>query len=194
MSIKEYIEICKEYNISIEELAFAELLFLTDVDNSLIKNYLSLHNRFDINVMIPHLQQQGIIDKSYRFDNTKFIPENVILNKNFLNKYYKWSGELGEELWNEYPDFSCINGNHYTLKNIAKFYRSIDEFFYNYGKAIRFKPEKHKEVLEAIQWGKSENLIKENIGAFVINRGFDTLIKLRDSGFDGQNMTIDEWI
>jgi hypothetical protein len=146
--------------------------------------------------MLEHLRSQGILLKSYNIPESGeiFKPETVIFNKNFLHKYWQWSGELGFELWLNYPDYAYINGVNYTLKNVAKFYKSLEEFFYAYGRAIGFKLDKHKDILDILEWAKDENLIRENIGAFVINRGWIGLQKLKDSGFDGQTLKIDELI
>lgn len=51
---------------------------------------------------------------------------------------------------NAFPSFCYINGKYVSLKNIAKKYSSLDEFFFAYSTAIGHNEEKHKEVLEIL--------------------------------------------
>jgi hypothetical protein len=39
----------------------------------------------------------------------------------------------------------------YPLKNIAKKYNTLDEFFFAYSSAIKHNPETHKEVMKLLK-------------------------------------------
>ena len=58
------------------------------------------------------------------------------------------------------------------MRNWAKYFNSEDEFYYAYGRAIGFNTEKHKEVLELIEWSKKNGGfgLNMNIGAFVVSK------------------------
>ena len=62
----------------------------------------------------------------------------------------KHSGELGEELWDAYPDYTISDGRRYSWKNIGKRFNSMEDFYYFYGKQINHNPEKHREVLDIL--------------------------------------------
>jgi len=199
MDIKEQLLLAKEYGIKLEDVIFIELLLLAQPDEDkpeLLYDYFQLDLGLRANPIesLTRIQDAGIINKSYKIPEkgSKFDPKSVEFNKVFLRKYHQWSGDLGFDLWNTYPDFANIKGFNVMLKNIAKFYHSIDEFFFAYGKAIKFRPEKHKEVIEIVNFGKEQGLLKENIAGFVINQGWEVLIRMRDQGFDGNMMNYDE--
>ena len=58
---------------------------------------------------------------------------------------------MGQELFEAYPPFLSSNGKLLPLKNIAKKYNTLDEFFFAYSSAIKHNPEKHKEVMELLE-------------------------------------------
>jgi hypothetical protein len=58
---------------------------------------------------------------------------------------------MGQELFDAYPPFMTNGSKLYPLKNIAKKYDTLDEFFFAYSSAIKHNPEKHKEVMELLE-------------------------------------------
>ena len=127
---------------------------------------------------------KGIIVKSYKIPNKgqKFDPESVEFNKNFLHNYRKFSGELGQEFFKEYPSIAIINGNEAPLKNYAKKFNSEEEFYFQYGKAIGWKLDNHQEVIDLIKWAKDNNctLLNMNIADFVISKMWRSVKELKE--------------
>ena len=103
-------------------------------------------------------------------------------NKNFLHNYRKFSGELGQEFFKEYPSIAIINGNEAPLKNYAKKFNSEEDFYFHYGKAIGWKLEKHLEVIELIKWAKDNNctLLNMNIADFTISKMWRSIKELKE--------------
>lgn len=66
---------------------------------------------------------------------------------------------MGQELFEAYPPFLSSNGKLLPLRNIAKKFNTLDEFFFAYSSAIKHNPEKHKEVMELLEWGKEHGKI-----------------------------------
>jgi hypothetical protein len=197
MSINDQLLLQKEYNISAEEVFFLQLLFLAQPEEDKpqsLYGYFLLPNRGKPREMLIHFQEVGIICKTYKIpaEKEKFYPENVIFNKNFFKKYLAYSGDLGYELWERYPELLNIKGINFTAKNISKKFNSMEEFFFAYGKAIKFNPATHKEVLELLDWAIERKLIKSGIVDYVISRLWCTHKKLKDDGFDGNTLEIDE--
>ena len=57
-----------------------------------------------------------------------------------------------------------------SLKNIAKKYNTLDEFFFAYSSAIKHNPDLHKEVLDLLKWGIENNQIRYGIVEFVVSQ------------------------
>lgn len=202
MSIENQILLIKEYGISAEEWFFVQLLFLAQPEenqSNLLLEYLQ-HSVSSYNSspreMLLHFQEVGIVNKSYKVpsEGDIFDPESVEFNKNFLHRYFKYSGDLGQELFNNYPINIIIRDTLYTLRNIAKKYNSMEEFSFAYAKAIGHSPKKHKEVMDLLEWAKSHGLVNFNICEFVISRKWLDFESLRNNGFDGNSLKIDELI
>ncbi|MBO7211831.1 MAG: hypothetical protein J6V44_12605 [Methanobrevibacter sp.] len=63
----------------------------------------------------------------------------------------KNSGQMGKELFDAYEPFLRVNGKYVSLKNVAKKFYSLDEFFFFYSVQIGHNPDKHKEVMELLE-------------------------------------------
>lgn len=179
----------KLYKITIEELFFFKLLFLAQREedkDDLLKDFILNTAHADPLVLLNRLQEVGIIVKSCKLPSSgdELLADNIKFNSHLIGRIFKHSGDLGESLWENYPDFTIINNDYVTLKNVAKHYNSIDEFFQAYGKSIGFNYEKHQQVLEIIEWAKEHNIIKENIAGFIINRGWEVLTKIKENKGD----------
>ena len=78
---------------------------------------------------------------------------------------------MGQELFSAYPPFLETPQKWYPLRNISKHWHSLEDFSFTYGKTISHNPEKHKEVMELLEWGKENGFITGGIADFVISRG-----------------------
>jgi hypothetical protein len=130
------------------------------------------------------LKTKGIIHKDY--NPSIYDPNAIELNKNFLKSWIKTSGELGQELFDEYPPILASNGRLLPLKNIAKKFNTLDEFYFAYSSAIKHNPEKHREIMELLKWGKENGKINYGICEFIISAKWDELAYLKDHPQEGQ--------
>ena len=78
--------------------------------------------------MFENLKEKSIIKKNYNPES--YVPNDIEFNKNFLKKYYKQSGVLGKELFDNYEPFIQINGKMASLRNIAKKFYTLEEFYF----------------------------------------------------------------
>lgn len=185
LNIDNSLILMEQYNITPDELFCIQLILLSSEEDQieLLQRFCSIDNNKSLfrNYLIS-LQDKGIILKSYKIPNQgdQFIPSDVQFNKNFIKRLFRASFEMGEELFNIYPMFTTIDGNPVSLRGIAKKFDSIEDFYRFYGKSILWNPEKHEEILNLINWGKENNVIRESIASFVINRSWDTLQALKD--------------
>ena len=89
---------------------------------------------------------------------------------------------MGKELFDSYPPFLNAGNKLYPLKNIAKKYNSLEEFYFAYSSAIKHSIDSHKEIMELLEWGKENGHISYSIVEFVISRKWIELKELRDNG------------
>lgn len=187
-TLENQLLLMEKYGLTAEELLVIDLLFRASIEEGhselLVKYFTMSIERSELRDLLESLQNKGIIVKSYKIPakGTKFDPEAVEFNKNFLNNYRKFSGELGIEFFNEFPSIAIIGGTEAPLKNYAKKFNSEEDFFYHYGKSIGWKQSKHQEILELIKWGKDNGckLLNMNIADFVISKMWNSVAELKN--------------
>lgn len=192
LSIDNQLSLLIQYSLTPEELFVVDLLFLASIEENkpefLVKYYNSSITKTDLRTVLTSLQNKGIILKQYKIPDkgATFDPEAVLFNKNFLTNYRKYSGELAYEFYQHYPSVGIINGLEYDLKNWAKKFTTEEDFYYAYGKAIGWKLEKHKEIIDLLEWGKlnNSNLLNRNIAEFVISKGWERLKEVKDGNIN----------
>ena len=185
MEINTILNLLITYNITAEELLVVYLTFLARDEEGhpeYFSKWFSNGGSIRLRPIFESLKEKGIILKDYNPDT--YDPNDIRFNKNFLKSWLKNSGEMGQELFDAYPAFLESPGKWYPLKNIAKKYDTLDQFFFAYSSAIKHNPEKHKEVMELLEWGKKNNQINYGITEFVISHKWEELKYLRDSGVE----------
>lgn len=183
LELNKELDIMVELKISAEEWLFIQLLFLYEEGDttSFVRYFVSAKKDHIPRDILLSLKEKGIIDKSYTVPEIgkEFDIYKLKLSPTFYKKYFKSSLEMGLELLDHYPIFITNGNKSFPMKNIAKSFRSLEDFSFMYAKAIKFNKEKHQEILELIDWAKENNLIQFNIAEFVISRKWDDLGKLK---------------
>lgn len=175
------------YNLTADELLLVYLTFLAREEEGhpeYIAKWLCNGGQSRLRNLFESLKEKGIIHKDYNPE--KYSPDDIEFNKNFLKGWIKCSGQLGKELFDNYPPYLTINGRMVSLKNISKKFDSLDEFFFAYSSAIKHNPEKHKEIMEILDWAKEHNHINFGITEFVLSHKWDDLQYLKDHPQEGQ--------
>ena len=184
LSIEREIDFLIKYNLTPDELFLMKLIwYAQDGHPEYLSEYFSENQlTLELRDVLLSLQYKGIINKSYEVPEKGSIlnPLDVDFNKNVVNSFLKHSLDLGMELFNAYPVFTIINGRTFSLRNITKLYKSLEEMAWEYGKAIKFDPEKHKEVIDLLEYGKENNLVQSGICDFIASNQWLTLKELRD--------------
>ena len=185
------LEIANHYGLSIEEVYIIQLLFLASQeenhDEYLLMYYskVSKIKRTPLKELLMSLQEKGIIKKSYKIPEGRFDPEGIDFNENFLKRYLKYSGYLGKELLEAYPNYINISGRTYDISNYAKKFNSEEDFYFAYGKAVGWKQEEHEKVLEILKWAsESEKVSLGNICDFVISKQWTRLKEAKDNNYN----------
>ena len=175
------------YNLTADELLLIYLTFLArDEENhgEYFTKWFSNGGSSQLRNLFNSLKDKGIIHKNYNPET--YIPNDIEFNKTFIKGWIKNSGELGQELFDEYPPFVQINGKTFSLRNISKQFHSLDEFFFHYSVQIGHNINKHNKVMELLRWAKQNNKINYGILEFVNSHKWADLEILKNTKIEGE--------
>lgn len=181
------LSIMEQYHLNPTEYFIIKLIFMVQegYEEPYLLRYLNIKgNKESFRDNLLSLQNKGIILKSWKIPEkgSKFDPLEIPLNKNFFKSFFKSSLILGKELFDTYPMFVNINGTTFGLRNFAKKFDSIEDFFRFYGKTINWNQELHNKILELIKWDQDNNVgfLKMSISNFVIENKWNELEALKN--------------
>lgn len=187
MEINTILNLLITYKLTADELLLIYLTFLAQDEEGHPEYFAKWFNNggnSQLRNLFESLKQKSVIKKDYNPES--YNPNEIEFNKNFLKSWLKNSGEMGQELFDAYPPFMSSGGKLYALKNIAKKFNTLDEFFFAYSSAIKHNPDKHKEVMELLEWGKEHNQINYGICEFIISAKWTELAYLREHPQEGE--------
>ena len=184
----------RDYKIYPNELFTIKVILLAqDGEYEYLQQYVQcFENKNYLRLALESLQEKGIILKSYKIPKpgTQFIPEDVQFNQNFLKKFYRSAFEMGEELFNTYPQSAVVGGVMYNLRSVSKRFDSLEQAFQRYAKTIKNSPELHQQVIDDIKWGiENEYQGFTTLDRFIIDRGFEFLHSMRIG--EGTNINLE---
>lgn len=194
MELDTILNIMAKYKLTADELLLVYLTFIAQtengdpkINNHYFRKWYEGGGKERLRKLFDSLKEKGIIKKNY---NPKtYDPDEIEFNGNFLKQYFKLSGELGMELEDAYPTILYLNGKAVSLKNIAKRFLNKSEFYFWYSSTIGHSIEKHREILEILEWAKSKDLVQVSMIEFVSSQKWKEFKELRDKGFNGKVST-----
>jgi len=175
------------YNLTADELLLVYLTFMAQSEEGhpeYLSKWINNGGQNVLRDLFESLKKKGIIHKDYNPES--YNPDDIEFNKNFLKGWVKNSGELGKELFDAYPPYLMVQGKNYPLRNISKKFDSLDEFFFSYSSRIGHNPDKHKEIMEILDWAKSHGKVNFGIVEFICSEKWNDLAYLRDNPQEGQ--------
>ena len=187
-NLEEQIAILSRYNINSDELLFITVILLIQEgdENPYINLYFSLPSscRGSIRDLLISLQEKQVITKEYKIPPTgaTFTPEDVTFNKNFIKTFYKGSFWIGKELFEIYPISTVVNGIEYKLRRVSKKFDSLEDAYRAYGKAISWKPDVHRNIMQLIEWGKQNNYQFTTLDSFIVDNDWLNIEAMKDNG------------
>lgn len=186
LSIDREIKYMIKYQLTADELFVLRLIFYAQEGHSeyLTTFFNECQLGFSLREILTSLQTKGIINKSYTIpaEGTVFQADDVDLNKNAVNQFFQHSIDLGMELFEAYPAYTNINGRIFSLRNITKNFKDLDDMCWQYGRMIKFDQRKHEEILELLEYAKENDLIHSGICDFILSQGWLALELYRDEG------------
>lgn len=181
----------EKYNISPTELYVIKTILIAIEGNYNPLQKLNTILNGNFRIVLENLQSKGIITKEYKLPKigTSFIPKDVRFNKNFLKQYYRSSFELGNELFETYPQFTTVQGAVYNLRRVSKKFNDLEDAFAKYAKIIKNNPEIHQEILNLIAWGIENGYNFTTLDDFICDRGWLSLKAFKEG--NGTNVNTD---
>lgn len=186
IDLERKLEIMAKHQLTAEEWLFIELLFVADDFPQLLMKYFNECKKDKIpRQILLDLKDKKVLASSFHIpsEGESFDPTQIEFSKSFINNYFKNSFEAGWELFEAYPEY-CQNADRlYPARNITKNgYNDENDLFAKYNKAIQYKIENHREVMDLLHWAKEQKLLTYGIVEYIVTRKWLAHKELRESG------------
>ena len=176
-------ELCllEKYKLTPTELFTIKLILLAKEEGEYkwLQRYVQIIKLRDI---LVSLQEKGIILKSWKLpkEGQQLIVEDIAFNQNFQKQYFRASFEMGEELFNIYPQSTIVNGQIYNLKRVSRKFDSLEDAFAKYAKYIHNNPEIHQEVIELVKWGIDNGYNFTTLDSFIVDNSWIAIKAMKE--------------
>lgn len=180
------LEILERYKLLPTELFVIRAILLAKENNEYewIQRFVQLLNSLNLKLrdLLVSLINKGIILKSWKLpkEGDNLIIEDIPFNQNFLKQYHRSSFDLGNELFETYPQFTYVQGQYYNLRRVSKKFNDLEDAFAKYGKVIKWNNYTHQEILELINWGKDNQYNFTTLDDFICDRGWLSIKAQKD--------------
>lgn len=191
VDLERKLAIMAKHELSAEEWMMIELLFIVeDFPELMIKYFNECKKEKVPRQILLSLKDKKVFDSSYDIpkEGEEFDPSQIEFSKTFINNYFKNSFEAGWELFGEYPEY-CQNpsqeglNRNFPARNITKNgYNDENDLFAKYNKAIQYKVENHREVMELLRWAKKNQLLTYGIVEYITTRKWLAHKEMMNSG------------
>lgn len=198
ISLDEDLEIMSRYKINANEFMLVKLLLLSqdhpDNDKHLDLYLKECHadgtlNREFINLLVD---RRIIVKTSPVVKKTSGIfPEDFHFNEVFMKNFFKFSDQMGKEIWDLYPDYIIGSCRNFPAKNFSKRFKDLKELFLYYAKQIKNNPKKHEQVVESLKFAIKHELITSSIIDYLLSNQWDYHIKVMNGEDKMVKLTFD---
>jgi len=172
LNIENELVLLEKYKLTPTELFTIRVILLAKEEGEYewIQRFAQTVKLIDI---LKSLQEKGIILKSWKIiPNTTLQVEDIPFNQNFQKQFFRASFEMGQELFEVYPQSTYVNGSLYNLKRVSKHFDSLEQAFLKYSKYIKNNPETHQHIIELIQWGIDNGYNFSTLDSFIIDNSW----------------------
>lgn len=177
MELDTILNLMSSWDLTADELLFIYLVFISRDEEY---NHKEFYDKWLVNggqkrvkEIYESLKNKKIILKDNSFD--KLDPNEIEFNSIFLNKWIKVSGIMGAELYDNYPKFVYIGDKKCSLRNFTKRYNDLTDLYFSYSLQIGHNYEKHKKIMELLNWAKQNNKIHYGIVEFILSHKWEEL-------------------
>lgn len=188
------LNILAKANLTANELLLFYLTFISQTENGNkeegLRRFSLWYNNGgheQLKGLYDSLVEKRIIIKNY--EPSTYRPDEIQFNKNFIKSFFKVTGELGQELWEAYPPYLYSGDTRYDLRNFTKKFKDLNELYFWYASTINHSREKHEEILEILNWAKTNDVVNISIVEFIGSQRWNDWKKLRQEGIKGKAST-----
>ena len=172
-NIENELTILEKYNLTPTELFTIKVILLAKEEGEYewLQRFAQIQK---LRPILENLREKGIILKSWKLpkEGSKLEIEDIPFNQNFQKQFFRASFEMGEELFEIYPQSTVVNGSLYNLKRVSKHFDSLEQAFLKYSKYIRNNPETHQHIIELIRWGIDNGYNFSTLDSFIIDNSW----------------------
>lgn len=190
LNIENEVGLCERYSLTPTELFGVKVILLAQNEGEYewIQRFAQI---VKLRSVLENLREKEIILKSWKLpkEGSKLEIEDIPFNKNFIKQFYRASFEMGEELFNAYPQFITISGINYNARRISKKFDSLEDAFSKYGKAIKYDNGQHQQILSDIQEGIEKGYNFTTLDDFITDRAWTALHAFLNG--EGHNVNVD---
>lgn len=173
MQLENELLILERYKLEPTELFTIKVILLAQIENQ--REWLQRFSQIvKLRPILESLREKGIILKSWKAPkaNEKLEVMDIPISQNFQKNYFRESYQMGEELFNVYPQTTYINNQLYNLRSISHKFDSLEEAFAKYGKYIHYKDEIHQKIIELVKWGIDNGFNFTTLDRFIVDRAW----------------------
>ena len=117
------------------------------------------------------LQKRGLVLNLNQ--GTQTFPDLYVVDDKFVNLVFSEDKErTGMECWNAFPAELNIDGKSFPGRNMDQ-----DQFLKDYYGLIGHSPEKHKRVLEALEFAKRSGKIRQGLKMWFATRQWEFVLQ-----------------
>lgn len=171
-------ELCllEKYNLTPTELFVVKVILLAQNENE-YEPLQRIAQLLKLRPILESLREKEIILKSWKLpkEGSKLDIEDIPFNKNFLKQFFRASFEMGQELFEAYPQFLTIQGVVFNARRVSKKFDDIETAFAKYGKAIKYNDEQHQQIISDIKKGIEAGYNFTTLDDFICDRGWTAL-------------------
>lgn len=191
LSLENELCLLEKYKLTPTELFTVKVILLAKEDGEY--EYLQRFSQIvKLRDILSSLQNKSIILKSWKLpkEGERLDIESIPFNQNFQKQYFRASFEMGEELFEAYPQFLTINGVSYNARRVSKKFDSLEDAFSKYAKSIKNSPEIHQKIIDDIKWAIEDgNYPFTTLDDFIADRAYLALEAFRNN--NGTNVNND---
>lgn len=190
LNIENELAILEKYNLTPTELFTVRTILLAKEEGEYewLQRFAQIQK---LRPILESLREKEVILKSWKLpkEGTKLDIEDISFNKNFTKQFYRASFEMGEELFDHYPQTLTISGIMYNARRVSKKFDSLEQAFQKYAKYIKNDPETHNYIIELIEWGKENQYNFTTLDSFIVDMGWKSIEAQRNG--EGSNINLE---
>lgn len=176
--IKKFVDILVKFDISANQLLFLTIVHRKDY--APLYKFVTEGEGFDPDE-IDSLVNKGLVINLNQKDD--YYMDSFVVTDMFLEGlFYDDETIPGTEFWNRYPKMLYIEGKRFAARNTDK-----DKFVEDYYKEIGMRVDKHKKIMEALEYAIKNKLVTMGLRKWFDSKQWETIEEEMEQRKDAGN-------